>query len=110
MDYSAHVMHRFLLETGDRKERVVKTLANLGPAVLNGGISTFLAFALLATSRSHVFMSFFKIFFLVVSFGLFHGLLVLPVVLSFVGPASSRYTEVPVTAEQNQENKTESNL
>ena len=96
MDYSAHIMHRFLTERGDRKGRVVSTLSNIGPAVLNGGISTFLAFVLLATSRSHVFMSFFKIFFLVVSFGLFHGLVVLPVVLSFVGPSSAHYEPVQV--------------
>ena len=33
-----------------------------------------------------VFISFFKIFFLVVTFGLFHGLIFLPVVLSLIGP------------------------
>ena len=65
------------------------TLTNIGPAVLNGGITTTLAFILLAGSRSHVFSSFFKIFFLVVTFGLFHGLVVLPVFLSIFGPHST---------------------
>ena len=64
-------------------------MSNIGPAVLNGGITTTLAFILLAGSRSHVFSSFFKIFFLVVTFGLFHGLIVLPVLLSFMGPKST---------------------
>ena len=59
-----------------------------GPAVFNGGFSTFLAFVLLAGSKSHVFMVFFKVFLLVVVFGLFNGLFVLPVVLSLIGPAS----------------------
>jgi Niemann-Pick C1 protein len=72
--------------TGSREERVKKTLTNIGPAVMNGGISTFLAFILLSNSKSHVFITFFKIFFLVVVFGLFQGLVVLPVILSFVGP------------------------
>ncbi len=36
--------------------------------------------------RSHVFKTFFKIFFLVVTLGLFHGLAVLPAMLSIVGP------------------------
>ena len=67
-------------------ERLVATLTNIGPAVFNGGVSTFLAFILLASSKSHVFITFFKIFFLVVSFGLFHGLFFLPVLLSLVGP------------------------
>ena len=73
----------------NRDSRVRATLSNIGPAVLNGGITTTLAFILLAGSRSHVFSSFFKIFFLVVTFGLFHGLIVLPVLLSFMGPKST---------------------
>jgi len=86
VDYSAHVTHRFLVEKGSKNERIVSTMQNIGPAVFNGGFSTFLAFILLAGSKSHVFISFFKIFFLVVSFGLFHGLVFLPVVLSCIGP------------------------
>ena len=60
----------------------------VGPAVFNGGFSTFLAFVLLAGSKSHVFTTFFKVFLLVVVFGLFNGLFVLPVVLSLIGPTS----------------------
>ena len=63
-----------------------KTLIDIGPAVLNGGISTFLAFVLLMTSKSYVFKTFFKIFFLVVFFGLYHGMVFLPVILSLIGP------------------------
>ena len=54
--------------------------------MLNGGLSTFLAFILLAGSKSYVFSTFFKVFFLVVTFGLFQGLIVLPVILSVCGP------------------------
>ena len=87
VDYSVHITHRFLSEQGTRDERVVSTLQNIGPAVFNGGFSTFLAFILLAGSKSHVFSSFFKIFFLVVTFGLYHGLVFLPVVLGLLGPS-----------------------
>ena len=87
VDYSVHITHRFLGEHGSRDERVTSTLQNIGPAVFNGGFSTFLAFILLAGSKSHVFSSFFKIFFLVVTFGLYHGLVFLPVVLSLFGPS-----------------------
>ena len=56
VDYSAHIAHRFLVENqGSREDRVKSALANIGPAVLNGGISTFLAFVLLAGSESFVF-------------------------------------------------------
>ena len=45
-----------------------------------------LALSLLVTSKSHVFVSFFKIFFMICVFGLFHGLVLLPAVLCLVGP------------------------
>ena len=61
----------------------------MGPAVLNGGLSTLIAFILLLSSDSYFFLTFFKIFFLVVLFGLFHGLLFLPVLLSLISSKSS---------------------
>ena len=88
VDYSAHIAHAFLVESGDRNKRVRITLEEIGPAVLNGGFSTFLAFVLLVSSQSFVFQTFFKVFFLIVIFGLYHGLVFLPVVLSFIGPKS----------------------
>merc|ERR1719188_2336777 len=57
----------------------------MGPAILNGGITTFLALFFLAFSQSYAFIVFFKVFFLTVIFGLFHGLVFLPVVLIVLG-------------------------
>ena len=65
----------------------------IGPAVLNGGVTTFLALVLLAGSTSHTFLTFFKVFVLTVVFGLFHGLVLLPVLLSLVGPEMELATE-----------------
>ena len=96
---------RFLIEPGnDRSLRMASTLSNIGPAVLNGGLTTFFAFILLANSQSHVFITFFKVFFLVVSFGLYHGLIVLPVILSLFGPDSNP------TPKSSQENEIETPL
>ena len=67
-------------------EIVGRTLIKIGPAVLNGGLSTLLAFILLSASESYVCLSFFKIFFLICIFGLFNGLIALPVILSVCGP------------------------
>ena len=53
--------HAFMTVVGTKNERAQKALTYIGPAVLNGGFSTFLAFILLANSRSHVFMTFFKV-------------------------------------------------
>ena len=88
VDYSAHIAHSFMVCQGSRDQRMAKTLVDIGPAVLNGGISTFCAFALLFYSKSQTFQAFFKVFFLVVNFGLFHGLVFLPVLLSLIGPKS----------------------
>jgi len=85
VDYAAHVAHNFIGHEGSGDERAVKTLRDIGPAVLNGGFSTFLAFILTAFSTSHVFTTFFKIFFLVALFGMFHALVFLPVILSIFG-------------------------
>ena len=70
-------------------------------AVLNGGFSTFLAFILLANSGSHVFLVFFKIFFLVVILGLYFGLAVLPVILSLIGPKFMPHGIVPSKNDEN---------
>ena len=96
VDYSAHVAHAFMVAGGggaDRDARAVEALADMGPAVLNGGCSTFLAFAMLVTSRSYVFKTFFKIFLLIVVFGLYHGLVLLPVLLSILGPKGEEEEE-----------------
>ena len=58
-DYSAHVGHCFMTKIGSRNKRIKKTLADIGMAVLSG---------------------------LTVGFGILHGLVLLPVMLSLVGP------------------------
>eukprot|EP00058_Branchiostoma_floridae_P007566 XP_002593054.1 hypothetical protein BRAFLDRAFT_74381 [Branchiostoma floridae] len=87
VDYSAHVGHTFMLVQGTRNERAKETLLRIGTAVFNGGFSTFLAFVLLSGSQSYIFQTFFKVFFGVVLFGLWHGLVFLPVICSLIGPA-----------------------
>ncbi|XP_066978338.1 patched domain-containing protein 3-like [Macrobrachium rosenbergii] len=87
VDYAAHVAHTYLTVDGDTDERAMATVGLIGPAVLNGGFTTFLSFLPLAASDSYVFITFFKIFFAVCLYGVYHGLVVLPVLLSLVGPA-----------------------
>merc|ERR1712013_485976 len=61
-------------------DKAVEAVASIGPAVFNGGFPTF-----------------FKVFVLTVLFGLFHGLVLFPVILSMIGPLSSNKQE-PSTA------------
>ena len=56
VDYGAHIAHYFLTcDEETRNKRIELTLIEMGPAVFNGGFSTFLAFILLMTSKSYVF-------------------------------------------------------
>ena len=87
VDYAAHIGHAFMTATGSRNKRVRASLTEVGTAVFNGGFSTFLAFVPLGFSVSFVFWTFFQIFFLVSMFGLFHGLIYLPIALSVLGPS-----------------------
>ncbi|XP_028177480.1 patched domain-containing protein 3-like [Ostrinia furnacalis] len=94
VDYAAHIGHTFLTTSGDsRTDRAFKTVTSIGTAVLLGGGSTFLSLSILSMSQSYTFKSFFKIFFLVIVFGLFNGLMFLPVVLSLIGPDAYRKKE-----------------
>ena len=86
VDYAAHIGLEFIRVKGSKNERAIATLSVIGPAVFNGGLSTFLAFVLLGSSEAYIFRTFFKLFTCVVVFGLFHGLLFLPTILSLAGP------------------------
>ncbi|CAI7868723.1 unnamed protein product [Closterium sp. NIES-53] len=86
VDYSAFIAFSFLSQVGSRNERARKALAHLGVAVFNGGFFMFLAVLPMCLAQSFVFQSFFKMFAMIVSLGLWHGLFALPVILSLVGP------------------------
>lgn len=99
VDYSAHIGHGFMASrNGNRVERAANALEEIGPAVVHGGFSTFLAFVCLGASQSYVFSTFFKLFFLVVVFGMFHGLVYLPIILSLLGPKPYAQFETPSIA------------
>ena len=62
IDQAAHVAHTFLVtQEADPTKRAILALTEIGPPVMNGGVSTFLAFVITATSESHVFLTFFKV-------------------------------------------------
>lgn len=107
VDYAAHMAHSFLVAEApegpqNRRQRVQIAVRHIGAAVAYGAGSTLVALSMLVFSEAYVFMTFFKIFFLVILFGLWHGLLLLPVVLSLLGPRSVKTTEkVHLRREQN---------
>lgn len=103
VDYATHIAHAFLnadSQENDDKARRTRTLIavrHIGAAVAYGAGSTFLAIMMLAFSSSYVFVAFFRIFSLIVLFGLWHGLFLLPVILSSIGPQSIRVIQQPMS-------------
>ncbi|ESO99305.1 hypothetical protein LOTGIDRAFT_213342 [Lottia gigantea] len=91
VDFSAHVCHGFISsDSVSRHERTKDALRVSAAPILNGGISSLLGICTLIWSQSYVFRSFFKIMVLVITFGLAHSLLLLPVVLSICGPKKTQ--------------------
>jgi len=106
VDYSVHIGHAFLVARGNRKAKTQEALLTIGPAVFNGGLTTFLALVLLGFSSSHVFISFFKVFVLTVLFGLFHGLVLFPVMLYVAGPVTNVITSEETSSIDNSSRST----
>ena len=69
-------------------------MRKIGPAVTNGGMTTFLSVIVLAGSQTHVFITIFKIFFLTVIFGLFNGVVLVPVILCYLGPSENKKNKI----------------
>lgn len=80
---------------GDGNRRALHTVENIGAAVWQGGGSTLLAVSLLALSDAYTYQTFFKVFTIVVIFGLFYGTFFLPVILSIFAPKPYDITKSP---------------
>ena len=109
VDYAAHVALAHLTAPPSAEDPASFALTSIGPAVLNGGATTFLAVSAVSFSKTEAFQIFFRvricisnllklflykkigynyaqIFFLMVLFGLFHGLVFLPILLRLLNP------------------------
>lgn len=88
VDYSAHIAHSFLVVEGTRDQRAKSALMRIGGEVLSGAFTTFLAVVVMAAAEHYIFEVFFKMFAAIIIFGIWHGVVVLPVLLSLIGPAT----------------------
>ena len=90
VEFVAHFVLTFLMEfDGDKNARVRLTFLKMMPPILQGGLSTFFSIVLLGFSQfEFVRKYFFFPFVSVCVIGLLNGLVLLPVVLSMVGPTA----------------------
>lgn len=91
VDYLLHVLLRYYETPGTRKEKVIEVIRSMGSSVMMGGITTFLGTIPLAFSSSEIFTTVFIAFITLVVLGISHGLILLPVVLSIIGPEDTVY-------------------
>ncbi|XP_015708717.1 patched domain-containing protein 3-like [Coturnix japonica] len=86
VDFSAHISYAFVTsEESSANAKAIGALHQLGYPVLQGAVSTVLGVVVLAAAKTYIFRTFFKIMFLVILFGALHGLVFIPVFLTFFG-------------------------
>ena len=89
VDFSAHISYHFMSHKDmSMEDRVCDSLYALGLPISQGAISTILGVIGLALAPSYIFITFFKMVFLVIVLGAVHGLVLLPVLLSLFGPGA----------------------
>ena len=90
VDFLVHILLRYYETEGTTKEvKVKETLRTMGASMFIGGLTTFLGVCPLVFSSTHIFMTVFWAFAAMVSLGFAHGLILLPVVLSLIGPTAT---------------------
>ncbi|CAB3404048.1 unnamed protein product [Caenorhabditis bovis] len=102
VDYSAHVCFHYYcalrkLDTTSRTTIISHVLCAIGRPVIEASITTLLCMAPLFIVPVYIIRSFAKTVTLVTVFGLLHGLIFLPVLLSFI-PIASRPLRLPTSS------------
>uniref|UniRef100_F1KSQ4 Patched domain-containing protein 3 n=1 Tax=Ascaris suum TaxID=6253 RepID=F1KSQ4_ASCSU len=99
VDFIAHItFHYYKGQITDKRERLRHALVSIAWPMSQAGISTVLSLCVLAIIQAYMVKVFVKVVILVVGLGLFHGLIVLPVVfgalpLSKNAPQASAATQ-----------------
>ena len=71
----------------------------MGSSVLHGGMSTYVAILVLSQGKLYSVIIFFRVWVCIIGYGLLNGIVLLPVILSFIGPVD--YKEEKVVENKN---------
>nr|XP_006208973.1 patched domain-containing protein 3 [Vicugna pacos] len=83
-DFSAHISYAFVSSSKPSvNQKTIEALYLLGYPVLQSAVSTIIGVCVLSAAKAYVFRTFFKIMLLVMVFGAAHGLIFIPVFLTF---------------------------
>ena len=89
VDYCSHITYTFLLQPdGPRSIRAAESLREIGPSVIKGGFTTWLGLCMAFTAKLRMFHYFIKPLTLGVFFGLYHGIVLIPLACYYFGPTS----------------------
>ncbi|XP_016116146.1 patched domain-containing protein 3-like [Sinocyclocheilus grahami] len=98
VDFSAHISYAFVSsEKSSANEKAMDAINKLGYPIVQGAVSTIAGVVVLSAAKSYIFRTFFKIMFLVILFGAVHGIVFIPVFLTFLDTCSNSH-------EKNKEN------
>ena len=87
VEFCAHFTRSFMLAEGSRDERIVRAYRAITPPILNGGLTTFLSILPIAFSEYGYFVKYFFAYYsLLIVLCLGNSLVLLPCILSIVGP------------------------
>uniref|UniRef100_A0AAY4A3W1 Patched domain-containing protein 3 n=1 Tax=Denticeps clupeoides TaxID=299321 RepID=A0AAY4A3W1_9TELE len=102
VDFSAHISYAFVSsQEKTANEKAIEALYRLGYPVMQGALSTIAGVVVLAAAPSYIFRTFFKIMFLVILFGAAHGIVFIPVFLTFFGACAKNHVEDEQEKQQN---------
>jgi len=89
VEFCNHVGMSFMRQRGTKEARARKAVSDMGSSVLVGIASTkFIGVIVLAFAPSTIFkLYYFRMYLFIIFLGCFNGLMLLPLILKYIGPA-----------------------